>query len=268
VSPLIVLDVADLAIAAALLLINGGLSLWLQLRLEVRFLVAALRMVAQLLLIGLVLKWLFVAASPVWTGLAALAMIIFAGREALARQDRRFAGWWGYGLGTTAMLMASMLVTVFALTTQLRPDPWFDPRYAIPLLGMVLGNTMTGVSLGLHALSTGAWRDRTAIEARLALGSTRWEAMRGVARSAMTTALMPVINSMAASGLVYLPGMMTGQILSGVAPMEAVKYQILVMFLIAGGTGMGSVVAVMGGVLRPTDQRHRLRLERLDALRA
>ena len=65
-SPLIVLDVADLAIAAALLLINGGLSLWLQLRLEVRFLVAALRMVAQLLLIGLVLKWLFVAASPVW----------------------------------------------------------------------------------------------------------------------------------------------------------------------------------------------------------
>ena len=256
-SPLIVLDVADLAIAAALLLINGGLSLWLQLRLEVRFLVAALRMVAQLLLIGLVLKWLFVAASPVWTGC-----------EALARQDRRFAGWWGYGLGTTAMLMASMLVTVFALTTQLRPDPWFDPRYAIPLLGMVLGNTMTGVSLGLHALSTGAWRDRTAIEARLALGSTRWEAMRGVARSAMTTALMPVINSMAASGLVYLPGMMTGQILSGVAPMEAVKYQILVMFLIAGGTGMGSVVAVMGGVLRPTDQRHRLRLERLDALRA
>ncbi|MBG03781.1 MAG: iron export ABC transporter permease subunit FetB [Rhodospirillaceae bacterium] len=265
---LIALDVADLAIAAGLLLIDAALSIWLRLRLEGKLLIAALRMVAQLLLIGLVLKGLFALTSPLWTGVAALIMILFAGWEALARQERRFSGIWGYGLGTTAMMTASILVTVFALTTQVRPDPWFDPRYAIPMLGMILGNTMTGVSLGLHSLSTGAWQNRRGIEARLALGANRWEAMRPISRAAMTNALMPSINAMSASGIVYLPGMMTGQIISGIDPMEAVKYQILIMFLIVGGTGFGSVVAVFGGVLRLTDNRHRLRLDRLAAARA
>jgi putative ABC transport system permease protein len=257
------LDLTDLGIAAGLLILDAGLSIWLGLKLERRLMIAAVRMVLQLLMIALVLKGLFALASPAWTGLAALVMILFAGREAMARQDRRFLGLWGYGLGTTAMLTASALVTVFALTTQVRPDPWFDPRYAIPMLGMILGNTMTGVSLGLNALSSGAWTERRGIEAQLALGANRWEAMRGVGRKAMTTALTPIVNSMSASGIVFLPGMMTGQILAGVDPLEAVKYQILIMFLIAGGTGFGSVVAVYGGIARLTDARHRLRLDRL-----
>jgi putative ABC transport system permease protein len=79
---------------------------------------------------------------------------------------------------------------------------------------------------------------------------------------------MPTVNSMSATGLVSLPGMMTGQILSGVPPAEAVKYQILVMFLIAGGTGFGAVAAVLGCVCRLTDARHRLRLDRLAAPQA
>src|SRR3546814_16083821 len=98
-------------------------------------------------------------------------MVLFAGREAMARQERRLAGFWGYGIGTAAMLMAATLVTVFALTTQIRPDPWFDPRYAIPLLGMILGNAMTGVSLGLDTLTTGAWREEAAIEE---IGRASW----------------------------------------------------------------------------------------------
>jgi len=79
----------------------------------------------------------------------------------------------------------------------------------------------------------------------------------------MRSALMPIVNAMAATGLVALPGMMTGQILAGVEPTEAVKYQLLIMFLIAGGTGLGSLAAVMGGAYRLTDGRHRLRLDRL-----
>ena len=95
------------------------------------------------------------------------------------------------------------------------------------------------------------------------LGATRREAVAPVTRQALRSALMPTINSMAATGVVSLPGMMTGQILGGVSPAEAVKYQILVMFLIAGGTGLGAVTAVLGGVYRLTDRRHRLRLDRL-----
>jgi putative ABC transport system permease protein len=74
---------------------------------------------------------------------------------------------------------------------------------------------------------------------------------------------MPTINSMAAIGLVSLPGMMTGQILAGVQPVDAVKYQLLIMFLTAGGTGLGTLAAVMGGGRLLTDHRHRLRLDRI-----
>ena len=189
---------------------------------------------------------LFELVSPFWTSLAALAMIAFAGREVMARQEKGFPGLWSYGLGSGAMLMAVTMVLLFALNTQIQPDPWYDPRYAIPLLGMILGNTMTGISLGLQRLTEGARQRRAAIEAQLALGADRHKAMLPITRDALRAALMPIINSMSATGLVSLPGMMTGQILAGVAPLEAVKYQLLIMFLIAGGTALGAVTAVMG----------------------
>ena len=164
------------------------------------------------------------------------------------------------------MMMSSILMTVFALMTALRPNPWYDPRYAIPLLGMILGNCMTGVGLGHNTLTTSLVSRRASVEAQLMLGAT--SAAAPVTREALRSALMPVINSMSVTGVVSLPGMMTGQILGGVPPAEAVKYQILVMFLIAGGTGLGAVAAVLGGVYRLTDGRHRLRLDRLIAAKA
>ena len=252
-----------LALAAVFLVVNGGLSIALNLGLERQLAIATVRMTVQLLLVGLVLTTLFSLVSPLWTAAAALAMILFAGREVMARQVRRLGGFWSYGLGTGCMLVSGSLVTIFALLTQIHADPWYHPRYALPLLGMILGNTMTGISLGLDTLTTAAVRDRSAIEAQLALGATRRQALRGSTRLALRTALMPIINTMAAIGLVSLPGMMTGQILAGVAPIEAVKYQLLVMFLIAGGTGLGAVAAVVSAGYRLTDNRHRLRLDRL-----
>src|SRR5690606_35195314 len=114
-----------------------------------------------------------------------------------------------------------------------------------------------------YSLLNGAARERSAIEAQLMLGATRWQATLPVTREALRNALMPIINTMAATGIVSFPGMMTGQILAGADPMEAVKYQMLILFLIAGGTAFGSVSAVVGGIYRLTDTRHRLRLERL-----
>ncbi|MGH6663177.1 MAG: ABC transporter permease [Rhodospirillales bacterium] len=259
------LSYVDIGLAAVLLFINAALSLALRLGLARRLLVAGARMVVQLTLIGLVLKALFELASPTFTALAALIMVLFAGREAMARQERRFTGFWTYGIGTGSMMAAGIIVTVFGLTTQISPDPWYDPRYAIPVLGMILGNTMNGVSLGLDRLVSGAVVQRAAIEAQLMLGATVTQAMRGVTRESMRAGLIPTINGMAAAGLVSLPGMMTGQILAGVEPVEAVKYQILIMFLIGGGTGLGLLAAVLLGARRLTDSRHRLRLDRLGA---
>jgi putative ABC transport system permease protein len=98
-------------------------------------------------------------------------------------------------------------------------------------------------------------------------GATRQEAMAPVTREALRSALMPTINSISATGVASLPGMMNAQILGGVPSVEAVKYQILVMFLIAGGTGLGVVAAVLGGVYRLADDLHRLRLDRLRPLK-
>ena len=259
----ITLSYWDLALAASLILINAGLSLRFHLGMEKSLVIAAVRTVVQLFLIGLVLKALFQMSSPLWTALAATVMIVAAGREVMSRQERRFTGVWSYGLGTSAMLMAGAVVTVFALTSVIKPDPWYAPRYALPLLGMILGNVMTGIALGLNTLTHAAWRERAMIEARLALGHTRAQAFETVRRDALKTGMMPIINSMAVAGVVSLPGMMTGQILAGAEPVEAVKYQILIMFLIAGGVGLGAFIAVMGGSLRLSDARHRLRLDRL-----
>ena len=258
----------QLAAASVFVFINAGLSVIFGLRVHRSLLIAALRMTVQLALMGLVLTTLFSVVSPLWTGIAALVMVLFAGHEAAQRQERRLSGWWSYGLGTGCMMMSSVLVTVFALITALRPSPWYDPRYAIPLLGMILGNCMTGIGLGLDTLTTSLVNRRASVEAQLMLGATRQVAAAPVVRDALRSALMPTINSMAATGVVSLPGMMTGQILGGVPPAEAVKYQILVMFLIAGGTGLGAVTAVFGGVYRLSDGRHRLRLDRLTAAKA
>ncbi len=179
------------------------------------------------------------------------------------RQRYRLAGWWGFGVGTLAMFVSSFSVTLLALTVVIRVQPWYEPQYAIPLLGMLLGNTMNGVSLGLDRLSQTAWQQRRVIEARLTLGEDWNRAIEDIRRDSARSGMLPIINAMAAAGVVSLPGMMTGQILAGAPPVEAVKYQIMIMFLIAAGTGFGTLSAVYIASRRLFDERQRLRLERL-----
>lgn len=260
---LIALSYTDLLLASLLLIANGILSMWLGLGLARKLAVAAARMVVQLLLIGAVLTWLFAQQSALWTGLAALTMVSFAGYEISARQEYPLKGWWSYGLGASSITIASLIVVMLALTTQIRPDPWYHPQYALPVLGMILGNVMTGISLGLNTLTTTAKRERAAIEARLLLGAARAKAMSGIIRQSLRSGLIPLINAMSVMGLVSLPGMMTGQILAGAPPAQAVKYQLLIMFLISGATGFGVILAIFAAAWRLTDARHRLRLDRI-----
>lgn len=257
------LSYIDVALASIFLLLNALFSVLLQLRLERQLVISAMRMVVQLLMVGLVLKTVFAVASPWLTLFIAVIMVGFAGREIWARQERKLSGLWGFGLGATSMLLASSVVTVFALTAQLNPTPWWSPQFALPLFGMILGNTMTGVSLGLDTLHTTLYRERSAIEAKLLLAYSKWEAVSLASRRAIRSGFTPIINSMAATGVVSLPGMMTGQILSGVDPQEAVKYQLLITLLIGGATGLGVIVAVFASIWRLTDGRDRLRLDRL-----
>jgi len=264
---MITLSTVDLALAAGLVLAMAALSWRMQLGLSGQLLIAGTRTVVQLLLIGLVLKALFANVDLLWVAGISLVMLLAAGREVMARQQRRFTGWWGFGMGTGAMFVSSFAITVLALTTMVATDPWYDPQYAIPLLGMLLGNTMSGIALALDRLTTTAWQQRAIIEQRLMLGATRLEAIAEIRREAMRSGMMPIINAMAAAGLISLPGMMTGQILAGSPPLEAVKYQILIMFLISAGTGFGVTAALWLASKRLFDERHRLRLDKLSGPR-
>jgi putative ABC transport system permease protein len=255
----------ELGIAALLVLALAATSYLGRLGMGREIVIAATRTVLQLALIGLVLETLFANARLYWISLLAVVMLLIAGREVMARQKRRLLGGWSFGVGTVAMFLSSFTVTVFALVIVIGPEPWYMPQYAIPLLGMMLGNTMTGIALGMDRLTEDAWRQRRIIEGRLMLGQSWREAMADIRRNAMRSGMIPMINAMAAAGIVSLQGMMTGQILAGSPPAVAVKYQILVMFLITVGTGFGTIAAVTAASRRMFDERQRLRLDRLSA---
>ncbi len=232
----------QLAVAAALLLVNVVLSVVLRLGLGRDLVVAAVRMVVQLALVGLVLDWVFSTRNPwIIVGIA-LAMAAIASVAAVRRTSRRFPGIYWESL--VMVVGASFLVTGVAVVGVLQVRPWYEPQYLIPLHGMLLGNALTGISLGLDRFMEGCVEGRARIEMFLALGATRWEAARHDFRRAVRTGMIPSLNSMTIMGIVSLPGMMTGQILAGAAPGDAVRYQIMIMFMIASCVALATVGVV------------------------
>lgn len=244
----------QVGIAAALILINGGISTALRLGLEQKLFIAAIRTVVQLLLIGLVLKWVFELEA--WYAVVGLALLmsLVAGTASVRRVERRWSGIW---LDTMLCMWASSwLITGIAVMAVVQIQPWYKPQYAIPLLGMILGNTLNGISIGLDRLSAELAAHRDRVEMLLALGATRWEAAQGPVTTAIRSGMTPIINSMTIVGIVSLPGMMTGQLLEGADPAKAVRYQIVIMFLIASGTALGTVGVVLAGFRRLFNARH------------
>ena len=259
----ILLHPGDIAIAASLVLFDAALSARLRLGLTRPLLVAAVRMVVQLVLVGLLLRWVFSLASPLATLAVVLAMVAIAAREVAARPERRLANQGNLAIGASAVAAATGLTTTLALVTAIRPTPWFDPRYAIPLAGIVLGNVLTASSMALDGVLGDVVRERGAIEAQLALGARFSEATNPLLRRALRRALLPMVNTFSAAGIITLPGIMTGQILAGMDPLEAAKYQILLLFLLAGGSALAATATVVLARRHLTDGRERLRLDRL-----
>lgn len=252
---------AELAGAASLVLINGLLSVWLGLDLHKRLAIASVRTVVQLLLLGLILTPVFRWSSP-WAvvGLCAV-MVTLAAWESTRRSSRLYRGI----LASTfaAMLVGAGGTAIVATVALVGADPWYDPRYMIPFVGMVLGNALTGVTLGLDRCLTSLDKLRSQVEIRLAWGATWWEAARPITSDAVKTGMIPIINSMSVVGLITIPGMTTGQLLGGASPEQAVRYQILILFVIAAATGLGTVIAVLMSVRALFDRDHRLRPERI-----
>ncbi len=256
----IALTPLDLLVAASLIGLNAALSLWLGLGLERKLLVASVRTVVQLTLLGYLLVPVFALHQPLIVFGMLAVMVTLAGREAVSRTERRFAG-----MVPSAFLAMTLGAGATALigTAIIGVDPWWEPRYLIPLVGMILGNALTGVSLGMDRCTALLDDNRDRVDTLLAMGATRWEAARPIAAEAARTGMIPILNAMSAVGLVTIPGMMTGQILGGTDPVEAALYQVLIMFLIAAAVAIGVGASVMLTVRALFDDEHRLRPERL-----
>jgi putative ABC transport system permease protein len=255
------ITVGQLGLAALLILLNAGVSIALRLHLGRQLLLAAVRSVLQLLLLGQVLGWVFHSESPWAIGLIMLAMSGLAGIEAVRRTGLRLERL--MPMTVLVMLIASLSITLYATQAVLRIEPWFAPRYMIPILGMLLGNMLNGVSLGLESVLRGFRERREEVELLLAHGATPREASRDVLRRAVRTGLIPILNSMVAAGMISIPGMMTGQILAGEQPEQAAYYQIFILFCIAGAVALGTTGAVYSSLGLAFDKRWRLRPERI-----
>mgnify|MGYP000870023347 FL=1 len=232
----------DMAVASLLVLANGLISVVLKLKLEKSLLVSAVRMVVQLLLIGTILKWVFSVDKWYVVMFIIGIMTFIAGMAAYNRNRFQYGG---MRIDTlVSVWVSSWLVAILGLVVVLQVQPWYTPQYVIPIMGMILGNTLTGVSLGLDRITHELVQKREQVEMLLSLGATRWEAYKEPAQNAVMAGMMPTINSMMVIGLVSLPGMMTGQILAGQDPEQAIRYQIIVMFFLSAASSMGCVLVV------------------------
>jgi putative ABC transport system permease protein len=260
VKQLIEVGAIDLLIAGGLVVVVIGLSMWQNLGIHRSIIIASLRTVIQLIAIGYILGWVFQLDQWPLVVVVLLIMIAVAAQTIYSQQRKSVRR------GTFPGIIASLfigsvitLVVVQYLVIGIRP--WYDPQYLIPIAGMIFGNALTAMALCLSTFTDALKDNADEIEQRLALGATRRQAAARHIKSALRAALMPIINSMMVVGLVQLPGMMTGQILSGIDPVMAVKYQIVVMFMILTANGLTSVLLMNFSLNRFFTPAHQLRRE-------
>ena len=188
---------------------------------------ATVRMLIQLLLIGYVLVYIFEADQPAVIVAVLIVMLAVASWIAIRQVQRKEP--LVYRHAFIAISVSGVLTLILVSQFVIGVDPWFSPRYLIPLAGMIFAGAMNTVSLAAERLHAETDRGTSRAESR---------------RIALEASMIPMINSLFAVGLVALPGMMTGQILSGVSPIVAAKYQIVVMTMLFGVSGVSAAIYI------------------------
>ncbi|MCB5278404.1 MAG: ABC transporter permease [Candidatus Cloacimonetes bacterium] len=229
------MDINYLGLAFALLLLIFPILIFLHLKLKLigQLFTSFGRMIIQLSLMGIWLEFLFTQKISWLTLFWMLIMIsnaVFTLRGRLKFQRRILLPILATALGST-----SIIIMPWILFMVIRPQPFFSPEYAIPIYGMVLGNSMNSLALALERFESGLSDNWRAYYTRLGLGANLWEAALPTFRKAMHASLLPQLLNIASMGVVSLPGMMTGQILGGSSPLVAIKYQMMIMTAIFSG---------------------------------
>jgi putative ABC transport system permease protein len=210
------------------------------------------RMTVQLFLVGLYLEFLF-RTNSLWLNLMWLLVMLTAANFRILGDSgiglRRFVLPCMWALSATTLTVAGVMIL-----SLIRPDPWYDARYLIPIVGMVLGNCLRGNILSVQHFYAGISKDVDVYRQRLSMGATRFEALRPWFAAAMSNACRQHLATMATIGIVALPGMMTGQILGGATPMSAIKYQLAIMIAIFVSLSLGAYLNLWLTIPRAFDR--------------
>lgn len=241
---LIELDPVRLGWALGLMVMAIGLSVWQRLGLEWKLTVATGRTIIQLLFVGYFLTIVF-EWRDVWAVLAVVGVMLtiaaIVARNRISQKIPLLLPWVG-----GALLVSTALTLTYVNFLVLRPDFWYDPQYLIPLAGILLGNAMNAAAVSGERLVSTLNGSQIEIETHLSLGATPQQAIARYRRDAIKAGLIPTINSMMVVGVVTLPGIITGQILSGVDPFNAALYQMMIMFLLAFTTMVATLLVAEG----------------------
>lgn len=241
VEPVIPLGWVEVALLIALMAAVVALSAWLRLALARDFAIGAARSVAQLTLVGFFIGWVFRQQTWYWVlGLLSL-MALVAGFTGARRSGVRVPG---LVLLFTVVVVLVTAVTLLYLTQLVIGVREWNPRYLIPLGGMLLGNTMTSATLAVERLVAELRGRANDVEVLLSLGANPAQAIHELRRTAIKAAVSPTLNALMTVGIVTLPGMMTGQMLGGTEPLQAAIYQLLILFGITFCALSGASLAV------------------------
>ncbi|MEA2068468.1 MAG: iron export ABC transporter permease subunit FetB [Verrucomicrobiota bacterium] len=255
---------ADLGITSlvwmyALMLVPLAIFFHLRLGIIRETLVAMVRMTVQLILVGLYLKYIFqlnnALVSLLWVGVMMVVANLSILNKAGLKRDLFF--WRSF----TGVAGTTLFVSGWFILVAIRPDPVYDARYMVPIIGMILGNCLRSNVLSLERFYSGIRRNENEFMTYLMLGATLHEATRPYLRTAIKAAVNPSVATMATMGIVSLPGMMTGQILGGAMPMEAIKYQIGIMICIFTAMVAAALINILLSLPVAFDDHQRLRPE-------
>lgn len=231
------ISTTSLVFSSSLVLITLFFSYWQKLHLEKEVIVGVVRAVIQLLAVGYVLEYIFGCQNPIFTTLLLLVMIFNAAYNASKRGNGIQNGFAISFLSITIGTTVTLLILILSKTIS------YQPYQIIPVSGMIVSNAMVALGLCYKQLISDFKSRRDEIETKLSLGADILPSSIEIIRDSIKTGMLPTIDSAKTLGIVSLPGMMTGLILAGSSPIEAIKYQIMVTFMLLSTTSISSFIA-------------------------
>ncbi|OZG63351.1 ABC transporter ATP-binding protein [Bifidobacterium lemurum] len=228
------IDIWGLLVAMLMVVAAAAVSGIMRMGVGRTLLWSACRALLQLCAMGFVMGFVIRANNP-WLVFALIAVMLVAGVQITLSRAK------GVPKGLAGPVLLSLVVTMtmmIALVAELivRPQPWYAPQLVVPLTGMLLGNTVSALAVGLSRFYESMGERRDEIDTLLALGASKWEAAQPSVVSSIRLGLLPTTASLASSGIVTIPGMMAGQVIAGGDPLDAAKYQFVILAAIAALT--------------------------------